>query len=192
MKVVLDIGVLGMNLLLKKAAGMELEVRDFREVARRMGVLFRTLLLAAMYPRLGLGFALAMPVWALRVLAADPASTNAPAAGLLLTDSLGRQVEASTNEVPRGLHPPGPSGLAGKSPNRKRARSYPSQCWTARMKAKGLKDVHFLPPAPPGLAPYLMGLDELATRRSSPGRSWRPAVWIPGCNGPNTGCRNTA
>src|ERR1035441_10826616 len=87
-----------MTVLLRTEAGMGLQARDFREIACRMGVLFRALLLPIMLPPV-LAFALTPIVWASTALAADPASTNAPTAGLLLTDSLGRHVRVSTNEV---------------------------------------------------------------------------------------------
>ena len=119
MKVILDNGVLGMPLLLRTAAGMELEACDFREVARRMGVLCGRLLLPNMLPPV-LASTLALTVWASTALAADPASTNAPAAGPMLTDRLGRHFEVSTNEVPRQFHPPGPAGLVRQIPQLKK------------------------------------------------------------------------
>ena len=45
---VLDIIVLGGTILLMVTLGMELDARDFREVARRKGVLLGTLLLPTM------------------------------------------------------------------------------------------------------------------------------------------------
>jgi len=72
-KAVLDIGVLGVTLLLMVTVGMELEPHEFREVARRKGVLLATLLLPAVLLPL-LGFALA------RLLALPPHLT----AGILL------------------------------------------------------------------------------------------------------------
>jgi len=168
-KVVLDIGILGMALLMRTAAGMELEARDFREVARRMGVLFRTLPLPNMLPPV-LAFALAISVWASVALAAEQASTNAPAAGLLLTDSLGRHVEVSTNAVPRQLHPPGPTGLVRQIPQLKKGAVVSGPVLARAHEAnKGLDDLHFLPPAPPTLAPYLMGLDEFGNTAIQPG-----------------------
>ena len=169
MKVVLNIGGLGMILLLRTAAGMELEARDFREVARRMGVLFRTLLLPIMLPPV-LAFALTPIVWASTALAADPASTNAPAAGLLLTDSLGRHVGVSTNEVPSRLHPPGPSGLVRQIPQLKKGAVVSEPVLDRAHQANaGLDDLRFLPPVPPALAPYLMGLDEFGNTAIQPG-----------------------
>ena len=73
MKAVLDIGVLGVTLLLMVTVGMDLEVGDFREVARRKGALLGTLLLPAILLPV-LGFALA------RALALPPHLT----AGILL------------------------------------------------------------------------------------------------------------
>ena len=73
MKVVLDLGVLGVTLLLMVTVGLKLEARDFREIARRKGVLLGTLLLPAILLPV-LGFALA------RGLALPPHLT----AGLLL------------------------------------------------------------------------------------------------------------
>jgi bile acid:Na+ symporter, BASS family len=69
----LDLGILAVTLLLMVTVGMELEARDFREVARRKGVLLWTLLLPAILLP-GLGFALA------RALALPPHLT----AGVLL------------------------------------------------------------------------------------------------------------
>jgi hypothetical protein len=74
-------------------------------------------------------FALALTVWASAALAADPASTNAQAAGPLLTDRLGRHVGVSTNEVPPGSIRRDPRGWSAKFPNSKRVRWYPSLCW---------------------------------------------------------------
>jgi hypothetical protein len=158
-----------MALLLRTAAGMELEARDFREVARRMGVLFRTLLLPNMLPPV-LAFPLALTVWASTALAADPASTNSPAAGPLLTDRLGRHFEVSTNEVPRQLHPPGLSGLVRQIPQLKKGAVVSEPVLDRAHEANAHLDVlHFLPPAPPALAPYLMGLDEFGNTAIQPG-----------------------
>jgi Kef-type K+ transport system membrane component KefB len=57
-KAVPDLGVLGVSVLLMLAVGVELEVRDFREVARRKASLLGVLLLPAIF-WLVLGFALA-------------------------------------------------------------------------------------------------------------------------------------
>ena len=73
MKTVLDLGVLGVTLLLMVTVGMELEARDFREVTRRKGLLLGTVLLPALLLPV-LGFALT------RALALPPHLT----AGLLL------------------------------------------------------------------------------------------------------------
>lgn len=73
MKTVLDLGVVGLSLLMMATVGMELEPDAFRRLARRRGLLAGTLLLpAALLPVLG--FALA------RALALPPHLT----AGLLL------------------------------------------------------------------------------------------------------------
>ena len=64
MKAVLDSGVLGVTLLLMVTVGMELEAHDFREVARRKGVLLGALLLpAVLLPvlRFALARGLALP-----------------------------------------------------------------------------------------------------------------------------------
>lgn len=64
MKAVLDIGALGVTLLLMVTVGMELEISDFRQVARRKRVLLGALLLPAiLLPALGLALArgLALP-----------------------------------------------------------------------------------------------------------------------------------
>jgi porin len=165
----MDIGFLGMALLLRTAAGMELEARDFRQVARRKRVLFRTLLLTAMHP-LVLGFALALTVWPITAPAVEPAATNTPAAGLLLIDSLGRHVEVSTNEVPRQLHPPGPTGLVRQIPQLKKGAVVSEPVLDRTRKANAsLDDLHFHPPVPPPLEPYLMGLDEFGNTAIQPG-----------------------
>jgi BASS family bile acid:Na+ symporter len=58
MKAVLDLGVLGVTVLLMLTVGMDLEARDFREVARRKGSLIVVLLLPALLlPVLGFGLA---------------------------------------------------------------------------------------------------------------------------------------
>jgi porin len=103
-------------------------------------------------------------------LAADPASTNAPAPGPLLTDSLGRHVGASTNEVPSRLHPPGPSGLVRQIPQLKKGAVVSESVLNrAHVARAGLGELHFLPPVPPALAPYLMGLDEFGNTVIQPG-----------------------
>ena len=114
--------------------------------------------------------AVVVTVWTSAVLAADPASTNAPAAGLLLTDSLGRHIGVSTNEVPRQLHPPGPSGLARQIPQLTKGAVVSERVLDRAHEARsGLEDLHFLPPVPPALAPYLMGLDEFGNTAIQPG-----------------------
>jgi len=117
-----------------------------------------------------LAFALALTAWAPAALAADPASTNAPAAGLLLTDSLGRHVGASTNEVPPRLHPPGPSGLVRQIPQLKKGAVVSEPVLDRALQANaGLDDLRFLPPVPPTLAPYLIVLDEFGNTAIQPG-----------------------
>jgi porin len=114
--------------------------------------------------------AAALTVWTSAALAAEPVSTNAPVAGLLLTDSLGRQFEVSTNEAPHGLHPQGPSGLARQIPQLKKGAAVSDQVLDRAHEArKGLDDLHFLPPVPPKLPPYLMGLDEFGNTAIQPG-----------------------
>ena len=126
MKAVLDIGVLGMTLLLRAAAGMELEARDFREVARRKGVLARTLLLPAILP-LVLEVVLALTVWAQAALAADPANG--------IDRVLNRaEIAALGGACPPTKSPPGcirrdPRGWSAKFPNSRRVRRYPRLCW---------------------------------------------------------------
>jgi len=58
----MDIGVLSVTILLTVLVGMELEARDFRQVARRKGVLLGTLLLlpAILLPALGFTLARAL------------------------------------------------------------------------------------------------------------------------------------
>ena len=64
----------------------------------------------------------------------------------------------------------GPRGWFAKFPNLKRVRWYPSLCWIVPTKANaGLDVLHFLPPVPPALAPYLMGLDEFGNTVIQPG-----------------------
>jgi BASS family bile acid:Na+ symporter len=64
MKAMLDIGILGVIVLMMTAVGMELEARHFRTVAQRKGALFLTLAAqAAILPALGFGLSrvLALP-----------------------------------------------------------------------------------------------------------------------------------
>jgi hypothetical protein len=118
------------------------------------------------YPRI----ALALTMWASAALAADPAPSNLPAAGMLLTDRLGRYVGASTNEVPRRLHPPGPSGLVRQVPPLKKGALVSDPVLDRAHEARaGLEDLHFFLPAAPALAPYLMGLDEFGNTAIQPG-----------------------
>jgi bile acid:Na+ symporter, BASS family len=62
-KTIFDIGVLAVTLLMMVTVGMELEALDFRDVARRKGVLRGTLLLPAiLLPVLGFALARALGV----------------------------------------------------------------------------------------------------------------------------------
>jgi bile acid:Na+ symporter, BASS family len=80
----LDLGILAVTLLLMVTVGMELETRDFREVARRKGVLLWTLLLPAILLP-GLGFALARALAGVAFVTAALLAGPALAYGLRLS-----------------------------------------------------------------------------------------------------------
>ena len=102
MKWVLDIMVLGVAILLMVTVGMDLDARDFREVARRKGVLLGTLLLPAiLFPMLGfaLARALALPphlTAGILLLAACPVADIANFYTLLARGSLALCVTVNT------------------------------------------------------------------------------------------------
>lgn len=102
MKAVLDIGVLAVTLLMMVTVGMDLEARDFREIARRKRALLRALLLpAVLLPFLGFGLAraLALPphlTAGILLLAACPVGDIANFYTLLARGNLALSVSVNT------------------------------------------------------------------------------------------------
>jgi porin len=99
--------------------------------------------------------------------------TNAVGGQLLLLDSFGRSVLVSTNEVHPSLHPPAGPGLKPQLPAAPKGAPAPAAI-RQRIDASqaGEPGIQWFPSTPPGLMPYLQGLDEFGNTALQPGAAF--------------------
>ena len=103
-------------------------------------------------------------------LAADQSLTNAPSGEILYTDSFGRTVKASTNEVPRDLQPPASVGLKGQIPEVTRGTSLTGAARQRNEESReGAKGFKWFPSFNPPLMPYLASQDVFGNTAIRPG-----------------------
>ena len=104
---------------------------------------------------------IALAVSTANVFAADHGSTNAPLSEILYTDSLGRTVKASTNDVPKNLQPPADTGLKRQIPSVTKGTSLTGEARQRNEQSReGETGLRFLPGFQPPLMPYLASQNE--------------------------------
>jgi hypothetical protein len=131
--------------------------------------------------RLCLALALACLLTAITVHAADPNPSNSLPNRILLTDSLGRTVQASTNEVPSHLQPPTAVGLQHQfSGPLEGARSSDEALRRTEEAHVGMAGLQFFPAVPPRLPSYLSGVDDYGNTAVRPGAliPYNPLDWL--------------
>ena len=104
------------------------------------------------------------------VLAGDYSPTNAPSGEILYTDSLGRTVKASTNDVPRKLQPPADLGLKHQIPQLTKGTSSTGEARQRNEESReGAAGFQWFPNFNPLLMPYLASQDEFGNTAIRPG-----------------------
>ena len=102
-------------------------------------------------------------------LAAVPA-TNAPPGEILQTDSLGRVVKVTTNQLNQSLLPRGDLQLRRQLPATAKGTSMSDEALKRTQEERAGKEaLEFFPTAPPRLMPYLASQDEFGNTAGHPG-----------------------
>ena len=102
--------------------------------------------------------------------AADPAVSNAPPHGILLTDSLGHTVYLDTNLVARPMRPLSAKGLAHQFSGALEGAKAPVEALTRLVESRaGQVGWQFFPAVPPRLPSYLSSVDDYGNTAIRPG-----------------------